>query len=646
MPSNNHSSDMYIVDVIPITRASSKETLSYFTSKKILKGAIVSITIRNKKKEGVVLSCKSVRESKTSIRSSSYSIKKIDSILSKNFFSPEFIEAASDTAKYFAGTTGSVLNALAGPALKNINVKTSVKGSDVCELKRNTDIKPDFALLQANENERVSTYKSIIREEFARGFSVFFCLPEISEIEKLSDAVKKGIEEYTFVFHGGMPQKDMKSMWQKAVSSNHPVCIIGTGTFLSLPRRDFGTIILDKESSRVYKQSSRPFIDTRKFAQIYAAKTGARLIFGDIVLRPETIYKKEKGEFSELSPLKFRFLSDSENIVIDMKKTDNKEKNKIEKKPVAISDSVKKMIILTKQTNKRMFMLTARRGLFPFTICNDCGNIIKCGKCNTSAVLHKEGNKNFFMCHTCGSSKKASDKCPHCGGWRLATLGIGIEYIDDVLKKEFPEIKIFRIDRDSVKNHKKALEIRDAFYKTPGSILLGTEMAMPYLCKPIENSVVASIDSLFTIPDFRINERIFGILMKVRSKTLEKFIIQTRDPENILFSYAINGNIMNFYREEISARKMLAYPPFTTLIKITLAGKKQATIKEIENLASELSEYDPIVFPSFVSVIKGKYKMNILLKLTEGKWIDTNLLDRLRALPMQFEVRVDPDNVL
>jgi len=644
MPKNKATSDMYVVEVIPITRAIGKETLTYFTSKKIAAGALVEVNIRSKNKQAIVVSSKPARESKISLRSSSYPVKKINSVVSKSFLLPGFIEAARESAEYFAGSTGSVLNILGSIAIKNISAKIKNEEDKEYEVEKETKIKPEVALLQADEKERISIYKNIIREEFARGFSVFFCLPEISEIERLSGILKKGIEDYTFIFHSGTPKKELGEMWQKAANKQHPVCIIGTAAFLSIPRSDLGTIILDKESARGYKTYTRPFLDIRKFSQIYAAKISARLIFGDIVLRPETIYKKEKGEYSELSPLKFRSLSDASNEILDMKKDENE--SNIKKEVKIISDKIKKTIILNKKQSERMFILTARRGLYPFTICNDCGNIIKCGKCNTSAVLHKKGSENIFMCHMCGSFKKASDRCPSCGSWRLATLGIGIEHIEELLKKESPEVKIFRIDKDKVKTHKKALEIRDSFYKTPGSVLIGTEMAIPYIHEDIENVAVISIDSLFTIPDFRIHERIFNILARIRAKALKRFILQTRDPENKIFKYSIMGNIMDFYKDEVSARKCLGYPPFTTLIKITLIGGKSTVEKEIEKLANKLSEYEPLVFPSFISTVKGKYKINILIKLPEDKWVDERLLEELRALPMSFEVRVDPNDML
>jgi primosomal protein N' len=52
------------------------------------------------------------------------------------------------------------------------------------------------------------------------------------------------------------------------------------------------------------------------------------------------------------------------------------------------------------------------------------------------------------------------------------------------------------MDKDNVKTQKQAIKIIDKFYQTTGSILIGTEMALPYLNKKIENSAILSIDNL------------------------------------------------------------------------------------------------------------------------------------------------------
>src|SRR5207253_2561121 len=123
--------------------------------------------------------------------------------------------------------------------------------------------------------------------------------------------------------------------------------------------------------------------------------------------------------------------------------------------------------------------------------------------------------------------------------------------------------------------------------------------ALSYLEKPLENSAVAAIDSLFSLPDFRVNEKIMGILLRMRSITQRTCIVQTRSRDQHVFDYAAKGNLMDFYREEIDEREKLDYPPLSTLIKITAKGRRDQVTADMSFVEKLLKEYSPLVFPAF-----------------------------------------------
>src|SRR4051812_25942089 len=103
---------MYILDVIPIARGISKETLSYFTSKSLPPGQVIKVPLRKKTVTAIVTACRSAGEAKSEIRSSEFQIRKIEKVSGATFVLPAFMESAQEAAAYFAGSTGSVLNSL------------------------------------------------------------------------------------------------------------------------------------------------------------------------------------------------------------------------------------------------------------------------------------------------------------------------------------------------------------------------------------------------------------------------------------------------------------------------------------------------------------------------------------------------------
>lgn len=632
---------MNIVNVVPIARGIGKETLSYFTSSDVTLGSVVHVPVRNRSIAGLVVAVEPASELKAELRSSSFSMRKIGKLSMQPIFLPAFIEAAKDAAEYFAGSTGSVLAAITSRTILEESEKIISKEPITTEHVL-SGIAPEPYALQADEEERIAHYKSLIREQFAKKRSVFFCLPTIQDTKKVFEQIPKGIEEYTFVLNSALSKKDLIATWNKILEQEHPVLIIATGSFMGIPRQDLGMIIIERESSGSYKLQTRPYLDIRTFAEFFARRIQAKLIFGDILLRTETLWRTKNGDMAELSPLKFRSTSTAKEHVIDMKKYKLLDTPEFR----IISDELEALIRKNKENNEHMFVFAARRGLAPMTVCGDCATTVICNRCSAPTILHHGPEGNYFQCHRCGERRSAEERCRVCGSWRLTTLGIGIELIEDILKNMFPDVKIFRMDKDSVTTHKQALAMTTQFYNAPGSILLGTEMALLYLEKPIDNAGVTSIDSLFSIPDFRINERIMNILLKIRSLTQRTYIVQTRSRDQRVFDYATKGNLMDFYREETEERKKLNYPPFSTLIKLTIRGPKPRIDEEMKIIEKSLHEFEPLIFPAFIETVNNKSILHALIKLPRADWISKSLLEKLLALPPYVAVNVDPESLL
>jgi len=644
---------MRVIEVIPISRGISKETLSYFTGSDVSIGSIVKVPLRKRTVPALVISSKEVDESKSEIKNYSYQLKKIKKVKAFNLLKKEFVESSSKIADYYAGSTGSVLSSIIPKVfIENADDFSSLSES-IVNNKTNGDspIQEKF-ILQSSDEDRYIHYKSIIREEFARGSSVFFCLPTIQDIKKAVEKLQKGIESYTFILHSGLSKKEIIDTINKISIEDHPLLIIATGGFLSIPQRKIGTIILDKENSRSYKTQVKPYIDMRKFAEIFSEKIKAKIIFGDLLLRAETIWRYKNAELIEIAPLKFRSLTTSSQEIIDMKfkkedlLNEQNPKQEIKKEFKILSKELEEKIKDNFENNEHMFIFTTRRGFSPSTVCADCSNIVKCNNCGAHTVLHKSPAENFFLCHKCGERRSALEKCANCGGWRLSTIGIGAEFVEEKIKELFPNGKIFRIDSDITPTHKKALQVAEKFYNSPQSILVGTEMALLYLSDKVENSAVVSMDSFFSIPDFRINERVLNILLKMRAMTDRKLIIQTRDMTQKVFNYAVEGNLIDFYKDEIEDRKMLRYPPFSTLIKVSISGTKDEVIGLVENLQKQIDPYEIDVFPAFIPQSKGKYGVNGIIKIPEKEWPNKKLSEIFKSLPPNFSVNIDPDSLI
>jgi primosomal protein N' len=144
--------------------------------------------------------------------------------------------------------------------------------------------------------------------------------PTITESIKLHKEIKKGLEDYTYLMHQRLAKRNISEVWKNAINNNHPILLIATPNFLGLPRKDIGTIILERESSSFYKKDSRPFVDFRVFAKFLAKYYQASIIFGDSMIRSETYHELETGMAIDYSKISFRNTSSVNVHIINHKK--------------------------------------------------------------------------------------------------------------------------------------------------------------------------------------------------------------------------------------------------------------------------------------------------------------------------------------
>jgi len=245
-----------------------------------------------------------------------FNLKKVIENKGNSIFPKELLETIFDTNKYFAQNKNNTIASLIPNVflegydnLAKIKITSPKNFSNV-----SSSIKSEKLLFQAPFLDRISIYKTLVRESFARNKSVFLVLPTESDINKFKDQISKGIEQFTFPLHSGISAKKNLITCEKVLASSHPVLLIGTPPFLSIPEGNLGTIILEHESSSAYKTVGGPHLDLRVFAEIYASKINAKFILADEMLRYETIGRKDTDNLVPLHPVSFSidFIGDLE----------------------------------------------------------------------------------------------------------------------------------------------------------------------------------------------------------------------------------------------------------------------------------------------------------------------------------------------
>ncbi len=635
---------MYLIHAHPISRGISNDELTYFSSETYPEGALIFVPLRSKIVPALVVQSERVSDAKASIRSADFAIRKVAKRAPRFLFSSGTIRALQKVSNWHASSLGAILSEVVPRgSIEN------AKRTPIIEYGTKGGASIERVAFQGTMTERFEEYRNLVREEFAKKRSVLLLAPTRRESEALAQYLARGISEYTFLLHGGLPATLFREQWSGAHNSAHPVLIIGTPSSVALPRHDIGTIIIERETATTWRRDTRPYIDFRIVAEEIANEYGARFLVADMPLRIETVYRMNAREFEERGIRKTRVSSPPEMRLIDARPRIRKELEQVSPRRERfraihpeLAHTIQKMI----QKPSRVFLFAARRGLAPITVCDDCGSPVVDDATGLPVVLHKSARGNVFVCHASGTVRSANERCRFCGSWKLSTLGIGAELVEEEARERFPDVPVFSITKDSTPKEKEAEKTARRFKEAPRAILVGTELALSYLPDALTLSAVVSLDSLLSAPEWNIHDRIFSILMRIRERTEEAMIIQTRQPERSVVIEAVGGAIADYYKTELNDRRRFGYPPFSTLIKISCVGSKERVSKRLSEVETMLLPFTLSGHTHVMNLPKGRSVIHGFIRLPQHEWVREDLLEKIRLLPPDIAVTINPDSIL
>lgn len=601
---------MQVYEVIPVARnRAAPETLSYFSTKKNARGDLVKTNFRGREIFAVIKNASELSGRKAELKRGTFRLKPLKSLWLQNFLPEDFFEILRRLSREFLLPEGLILSRLLPKPIFSKKVKIPLPSQ---KSPKRIHQKSAF---RGSAEERLRHYRGLIREHLARKKSLMLLSPRIETLKLLAAELGRGIEDYSFIFHSEIPAGKYLGSWNRALTLPHPVLILGTGQVLSLDRPDLETLIIDEEGSRLWREWEGTPFDFREAARIIAEAKGLKLIFADEILRLETFWQSEAGLLEALAPLLTRIQSPVETKLLEIGPAQDGFSWLSKELRAELEESIFK--------NEKILLFANRKGYGSFTLCQDCNRALLCPACSVPLVLHglKREERKFF-CHHCLGSLTVPERCPHCLSWKLKEFGLGVEKIQEEFQKLFPKSE-------------------NALFATE-SVLYHPELAF-------DLTAIVSLDHLFSIPDFRINERIFRLISELKARTRRKLILQTRISENKLFQDALAGSISGFYQGEIKGRENFRYPPFVKLVKLTKEDKNYAALKKNQEEAlGLLKDCKPLSFPAFLERIKKRYRWNIVLKIPPGGWPPEEKLENLlKNLALAgWELIVDPESII
>ncbi|MFA6528737.1 MAG: primosomal protein N' [Candidatus Gracilibacteria bacterium] len=474
-------------------------------------------------------------------------------------------------------------------------------------------------------------------------------IPEISLTPQTENYFKKIFKNRTAIIHSNLTESKRTTEWLKIASGTASV-IIGSRSSIFAPFKNLGAIIIDEEHDLSYKQDQSPRYDTRMVAEKIAELTNAKLILGSATPSVETFYKAQKGEYKLLElPERIGSTPLPEVKIIDMR-----EELRAGNFGIFSTELEEKLTQLLKDHRQAILFLN-RRGTASSITCRNCGYSPECKNCSVKMTYHSsiKTGKNILVCHHCGDKQFTPIACPTCGSMYIKNMGLGTERVEQEICTLFPEAKVLRADKDTVKTRDDFPLIYKKFHAHEADILIGTQMISKGLdIEHVDLVAVIMADIGLHIPDFRSQEFIFSTLSQVsgRAGRREKqgsVIIQTYVPDNSALKAVKDHNYKLMYKTEMESRKKLNLPPFYKIIKLTYTDPdfekaKQRALNAQKKL--ETKNIETSSAPALISRKHGKYHYNLFLKAQE---FDKEILRKIKEMSDSDEnMRVDIDPLI
>lgn len=462
-------------------------------------------------------------------------------------------------------------------------------------------------------------YFNLAKYYYSLGKSIILLVPEIILTSQIASRFKSYFKDELALLHSSLTQGEKYDEYRR-IKKGLVKVVIGTRSAIFAPVNNLGLIVIDEEHSESYKQESTPCYDTLDIANFRSEYNKAKIVLGSATPSLESKIRALKGNYKQLY-LKNRINNKKlpQVKIVDMNKEDN---NLFSKELIElINDRLDK--------KEQVIILINRRGYAPYVRCKKCGYVFKCSNCDVGMNYHKNDNK--MKCHYCGK-EEALDACPECHSKFLSKDGVGSQRIEELVKELFPESRVLRMDLDTTKNKDSHLKYVEKIRNLEVDIVVGTQMVAKGLDFPNVTLVaVLSIDSSLNSSDYRAKEKAYQLLVQVlgragRSKKEGIALIQTYQPNNEILLEASTYDYEKFYKNELSYRKRLSYPPFRTIAYLLFMGKDFQTIykfaKETKLYLENLDESEfEVLGPStpYISKLNNTYRVKLMCKYRNNK---------------------------
>lgn len=417
---------------------------------------------------------------------------------------------------------------------------------------------------------KTEVYMELIASVLEQGREAIVLIPEIALTFQTALRFYRRFGGLVSIINSRLSAGERYDQMERARKGDVKV-MIGPRSALFTPFQRLGIIVIDEEHEGSYKSETVPRYHARETAMERARMSGAFVVLGSATPSVESYEKARIGDYHlyKLEHRIFRKEMPSTEIV-DLRKELREGNRSI------LSRRLRELMEDRIRKKQQIMLFLNRRGYAGFVSCRACGHVIKCPHCDVSLSLHTGGR---MICHYCGYEEPAVKKCPSCGSAYIGAFRAGTQQVAELVQREFPGVRVLRMDMDTTRNKDGHEKILEAFADGRADILVGTQMIVKGHDFPDVTLVgVLAADMSLYAGDYRASERTFQLLTQAagragRGKEAGIAVIQTYNPEHYSIELAAAQDYGTFFEKEMTYRRLMDYPPAAQLLALYLSCK-------------------------------------------------------------------------
>ncbi len=417
--------------------------------------------------------------------------------------------------------------------------------------------KPMVTLLEGVTNSgKTRIYQHLAARAMTKNQQVLLLIPEIGLSSQNLKRFSNIFTGSVYLYHSGMTARDRAAAWKAALNGVSGV-FIGTRSALFLPLSSPGIYILDEEHDASYINQNQPFYNTRNVLIMRSKLSNVPVLLGTATPSLEVLKHSLSNHYQHLRLTQKTYADKPIEIkLIDLRGAKNHG---------GVSPQMLTLMREHLENGNQVMLFLNRRGFAPVRICHECGHIEKCPKCDRSPTYHKKSN--MLICHMCQWQKSIDDNCLQCDGNQFITLGHGTERVYSYIQKQFPNVEISQIDRDTIKNIAEFNTILSQIQENKIRIIIGTQMLSKGHHLPNLTLVgILDADQGLMSSDFRAHEHIGQQLEQVSGRSGRNkqgcVAIQTHQPRHPVITAWLRGGYYALSRKLLQQRFEAQLPPY------------------------------------------------------------------------------------